>query len=220
MPLMLEHKGFFITFEGPDGSGKSSQINPLASWVRQKGFNVLTTREPGGTDIGEQIRAVIHDLRNIKMKPEAELLLFQAARRQLVEEVILPHLANGGIAISDRYADSTIAYQGYGRGIDLAKLRPIIQFATKGLVPDLTILLNLDPESGLGRRSKSDEWTRLDAESLEFHNKVSAGYMKMANEDPQRWMVVEAGRGIEVIQAEIQSIVFNRLQAVSLLGML
>lgn len=217
---MLEHKGFFITFEGPDGSGKSSQINPLAGWVRQKGFNVLTTREPGGTDIGEQVREVIHNLRNIKMVPETELLLFQAARRQLVEEVILPHLANGGIVISDRYADSTIAYQGYGRGIDLAKLKPIIQIATKGLVPDLTIFLNLDPESGLGRRSKSDEWTRIDAESLEFHRKVSAGYMKIANENPQRWMVVEADRGIEVVQAEIQSIVFNRLQAVGLLGML
>ncbi|MCS7041134.1 MAG: dTMP kinase, partial [Caldilineales bacterium] len=142
----------FITFEGPDGSGKSTQIKLLAERLQAEGHNVLLTREPGGTEIGEQIRAVLHDLKNRAMHPRTELLLYSAARAQLVEQVIRPHLAAGGLILSDRYYDSTLAYQGYGHGLDLTALRQITTFATGGLTPDLTLFLDLDAELGLRRR--------------------------------------------------------------------
>ncbi len=139
----------FITFEGTEGSGKSSQIGALAEYLRQMGYNVLTTREPGGTPIGEQVRAVISNLDNTAMHPRTEILLFQASRAQLVEQVIRPHLSSGGLVLSDRYADSTLAYQGYGYQTDLVKLKTLVDFATGGLKPDLTDLFR----PGCGRRA-------------------------------------------------------------------
>src|SRR5512136_918460 len=129
----------FITLEGPEGSGKTSQIGALAEFLRQKGQDVLTTREPGGTSIGDQIRTVLHSLENTAMHPRTETLLFQSARAQLVEQVIRPQLQRGGIVISDRYADSTLAYQGYGHGLPLDQIRAVIGFATGELKPDLTL---------------------------------------------------------------------------------
>src|SRR5512143_3836472 len=136
----------FITLEGPEGSGKTMQLPKLAEYLRQSGFDVVTTREPGGTSISEQIRTVLHNRENKEMNPRTEILLFQASRAQLVEQVIRPHLAKGGVVLSDRYADSTLAYQGYGHQTDIERLKALIDFATGGLVPDLTILFEIDIE--------------------------------------------------------------------------
>lgn len=201
----------FITIEGPEGSGKTSQIDPLAEFLRQKGFDVLTTREPGGTPIGDQIRAVLHSLDNTAMHPRTEALLFQSARAQLVEQVIRPHLQRGGVVISDRYADSTLAYQGYGHGLPIEQIKVIIRFATGALIPDLTLLLDLDVELGLQRRSKGGDWNRLDAYALEFHRRVREGYHRLAQAEPQRWVILDAAQVPERVQEAIRQVVLERL---------
>lgn len=204
----------FITFEGPDGSGKSTQIKWLAERLRAAGHAVLLTREPGGTEIGEQVRTVLHDLKNRAMQPRAELLLYSAARAQLVGEKIRPHLAAGGIVLSDRFADSTLAYQGYGHGLALAALREITAFATGGLQPDLTLLFDLDPEEGLRRRqADAAEWNRLDAYALEFHQRVRAGYLALLAEAPERWVRLEAAQDREALRAAVWEAVRPRLPA-------
>lgn len=202
----------FITLEGPDGSGKTTQIAPLADFLRQRGLTVLTTREPGGTSIGEQVRTVLHRLDNTAMHPRSETLLYLAARAQLVEEVIRPALARGEIVLSDRFADSTLAYQGYGHGNDLQIVRQLLHFATGGLWPDLTILFDLSADEGLRRRQTGGgEWNRLDAYQLAFHQRVCEGYRALAAQEPQRWVVIDAARPMEVIQQELRAIVESRL---------
>ncbi|MBU0703190.1 MAG: dTMP kinase [Chloroflexi bacterium] len=197
----------FITFEGPDGSGKTTQIRLLAEWLREQGREVVLTREPGGTEIGDQIRAVLHDPYNTAMGARAEILLYSADRAQHVAQLIRPALAAGKVVVSDRYADSTLAYQGYGRGLDLEVLRTITTFATGGLTPDLTIYLDVTPEEGLQRRRLGgDEWNRLDAEALEFHQRVRDGYLKLVEQEPERWVVVNAARSVEEVQAEIRGL--------------
>jgi len=203
----------FITLEGPEGSGKTSQLPRLADYLREQGYDVLTTREPGGTIIGDQVRAVLTRLDNTAMQPRTEILLFLAARAQLVEEVIRPALAQGKIILSDRYADSTLAYQGYGHGVDLALLRLLLDFATDGLRPDLTLLLDVDPAVGLSRRrSSGGEWNRLDAYALEFHQRVRQGYLTMAHQEPTRWRVVDASQPPDVVQSALSQLVLNRLR--------
>lgn len=204
--------GAFITFEGPDGSGKSTQIELLAHHLRSIGWNVLTTREPGGTPIGDQIRNVLHDVTNTEMVSEAEILLYSASRAQLVGQVIRPALAQGATVLSDRYADSTIAYQGYGRGLDLNVLRRITDFATGGLAPDLTIYLDLPVEQGLERKrqalsQRSGEWNRLDQEDVEFHQRVRQGYLELAAAEPERWLIVDARPSVAGIQRRIREAV-------------
>ncbi len=202
----------FITLEGPDGSGKSSQIAPLAEFLRQEGYAVLTTREPGGTSIGDQVRAILMNLQNTEMQPRTEILLFLAARAQIVEQVIRPALGKGAIVISDRYADSTLAYQGYGQGGDLAALRMLLNFATGGLKPDLTLLLDLEAEVGLQRRKFGQgEWNRLDANTLAYHQRVRAGYLQLVREEPQRWVVVDAGQDPARVQADLRAAILQRL---------
>lgn len=204
----------FITLEGPDGSGKTTQAHLLAEWLREQGYGVVLTREPGGTEIGDQIRAVLHDPRNTAMEARAEILLYSADRAQHVAQLIRPALAKGKVVISDRYADSTLAYQGYGRGLDLERLREVTVFATGGLRPDLTLYFDITPEEGLHRREAGGgEWNRLDAEALAFHRRVRAGYLQLIGSDPERWVVVEAARPIEEVQAEIRSVVRERLKA-------
>jgi dTMP kinase len=202
----------FITLEGPEGSGKTSHIQPLSEWLTSQGRQVFTTREPGGTSIGEQIRAVIHDLKNTEMHPHTETLLYQAARAQIVEQVIKPKLAEGCIVISDRYADSTLAYQGYGHQQDLTQVRMLIDYATGGLVPDLTILLDLDVEIGLKRKTKADEWNRLDAYTVEFHQRVHKGYLELAKQEPKRWCVINAELNWEEVQAALRKTIAARLK--------
>jgi dTMP kinase len=205
----------FITLEGPEGSGKTSHLPYLVEFLREKGFTVFPTREPGGTSIGEQIREVLHSLKNTEMHPRTETLLYQAARAQFVEEVVRPRLALEEIVLSDRYADSTIAYQGYGHQQDLGQVRALVSYATGGLVPDLSVLLDVDVELGLERgvkrRAKGGEWNRLDAYTLEFHQRVRKGYLEMVTQEPERWVVVDAGKGWEDVQEELRKVILNKL---------
>lgn len=202
----------FITFEGPDGSGKTTQIRLLAEWLGEQGYEVVLTREPGGTDIGDQVRKVLHDPCNTAMDSRTEILLYSASRAQHVAQLIQPALAAGKIVVSDRYADSTLAYQGYGRGLDLEALRTITGFATDGLTPDLTFYLDIAPEEGLQRKQAGgDEWNRLDAEVPEFHQRVWAGYMELIRQGLERWVVIDAACSVEEVQAEIRALVQARL---------
>ena len=203
----------FITLEGPDGSGKSLQIGELADFLRDRGYQVLTTREPGSTSIGDQIREVIMRMDNKSMNPRTEILLFCAARAQIVAEVIRPNLEKGVVVISDRYADSTLAYQGYGHGLDLTSLRQILSFATGGLIPDLTLLLDIDVEQGLARRhTGGGEWNRLDDYELAFHKRVRQGYLELAASEPNRWKVINASATPSQVQAELRGAVLSRLE--------
>jgi dTMP kinase len=206
----------FITLEGPEGSGKTSHLPHLVEYLREKGYTIFPTREPGGTSIGEQIREVLHSLKNTEMNPRAETLLYQAARAQFVEEVVRPRLALGEIVLSDRYADSTIAYQGYGHQQDLEQVRALVSYATGGLVPNLSVLLDVDVEVGLERgvkrRAKGGEWNRLDAYTLEFHQRVRKGYLEMVKQKPERWVVVDAGMGWDEVQKELQEVILTKLK--------
>ena len=202
----------FITLEGPEGSGKTSHIPDLVRYLREKGFSVFSTREPGGTSIGEQIREVIHDLKNVEMHPRTETLLYQAARAQIVEQVFKTRLAAGEIVISDRYYDSTIAYQGYGHQQDLEEVRMLVKYATGGLVPDLTVLLDVDVEVGRGRKIKHGaEWNRMDAHEIEFYQRVRAGYLEMVKQEPSRWVVIDAVGPWESVQEELRKVIEERL---------
>ncbi len=207
----------FITFEGPDGSGKSTQIELTAGYLREQGYNVLCTREPGGTAIGDQIRAIVHNVANTEMSNRAEVLLYSASRAQLVEQVILPHLRQGGAVVCDRYADSTFAYQGYGRQLDFDALRLITRFATQSLRPDITIYLDISVEEGLQRKVSANnaglgELNRMDRLALEFHQRVRAGYLDMAQAEPDRWLVINASAPVETVQAKIRQRLAQALQ--------
>lgn len=203
----------FITLEGPEGSGKTSHIKPLCDWLEKNGQSVYTTREPGGTPIGEQIRDVIHDMKNTLMHPRTEALLYQAARAQIVEQELRPRLESGQTVLCDRYFDSTLAYQGFGHQvIPLEELRSIIQFATNGLTPDLTILLDLPVEVGIKRKSNQQEWNRLDAFTLDFHQRVREGYHQLVSLEPDRWVVIDADMEWQSIQNKLQKVVASKLQ--------
>jgi dTMP kinase len=203
----------FITLEGPEGSGKTSHVPYLVEYLREKGFTVFPTREPGGTSISEQIRGILHDLKNAEMHPRTETLLYQAARAQIVEQVIRPRLEAGEIIISDRYFDSTIAYQGYGHQQNLDEVRTLVRYATGGLVPELTILLDIDVEAGLKRKTQNGaEWNRLDAYTIEFHQRVRAGYLEMVKREPRRWVIVDASREWNEVQEELRKVILTRLK--------
>ncbi|VAW30504.1 Thymidylate kinase, partial [hydrothermal vent metagenome] len=195
----------FITFEGPEGSGKSSQIKLLAAFLQAQGLSVVTTREPGGTPIGDEIRVCVHNVANTAMTPIAEMLLYSASRAQLVETLIRPSLAAGHIVLCDRFADSTIAYQGYGRGLNLDHLRQVTKIATGGLQPTLTFLLDIDVKRGLARRTGGGlEMNRLDLETVHFHQRVREGYHQLMMAEPDRWVVLDAERPLATIQADLQ----------------
>ena len=203
----------FITLEGPDGSGKTSHMQPLAKWLEGQHYRVHTAREPGGTLISEQIRNILHDLKNTEMHPHTETLLYQAARAQIVEQVLRPKLAEGWIVLSDRYADSTLAYQGYGHQQNMDEVRALVRYATGGLVPDLTLLLDVDVETGLSRRQKSGgEWNRLDAYQLDFHRRVREGYLELARQEPSRWVWVDASRPWEAVQEALRKAILKQVK--------
>ncbi len=202
----------FITFEGPEGSGKSSLIPKLSKTLIEAGFEVVQTREPGGTAIGDQIRDTLLSLKNEEMHPVTETLLFQASRAQHVNQIIKPAIVKGKVVLCDRYADSTMAYQGYGHQRDLETISQLIAYATSNLKPGLTILLDLDVEMGLKRRSgDSGSWNRLDAKEIAFHKRVRAGYLEMAASDPERWARVDASRPLDVVLKDVCKIVLNKL---------
>ena len=200
----------FVTFEGSEGSGKSTQLRLLVEYLQAQGREIVVTREPGGTQIGEQIRDILHDVANTAMTSEAEILLYSAARAQLVREVIRPALAAGKLVLSDRYYDSTYAYQGYGRGLDLTMLRHVTQLATGGLKPDLTIFFDLSVERGLARRvAGGDEMNRMDQQQMAFYERVYAGYQELVTAEPERWHVVNGDRPVGAIQAEVRELLAN-----------
>lgn len=206
----------FITFEGPDGSGKTLQMKPTAEFLQEEGYDVYLAREPGGTSIGDQVREILMKMGNTSMLPRAETLLFCAARAQLVEEIIQPHLEMGEIVLLDRYADSTLAYQGYGHENDIGLIKKVLAFATGGLTPDITFLFDLEPEIGLRRRKKGGgEWNRMDAYQLRYHKRVRDGYLKMASEEPNRWIIIDANQKPAMVQSEIKSTLLLYLSKLS-----
>ena len=181
----------------------------LAEYLRGEcAEEVVLTREPGGTDIGDQVRQVLHSHQNAAMTAEAELLLYNAARAQLVAEVIRPALAANRVVLSDRYADSTLAYQGYGRGLDLHYVRQVIELATGGLRPDLTFLIDVTVEEGLARRAngrqRGEEFNRMDSLSREFYERVRRGYLELMRAEPQRWVRIEGSQDVELVQLELR----------------
>jgi len=199
----------FITFEGVDGSGKTTQARRTVAYLQQYGHDVLYTREPGGTPIGDQVREILLDnMDNTDMHARTELLLFCASRAQLVAEVITPHLEGGGIVICDRYIDSTLAYQGYGHGLNLKGLRHVVNFATGGLLPDVTLYLEITPETALKRRAKGtlfgEDWNRLDDMELAFHQRVHKGYRELLLAEPARFVEIDAIGSPEAIQDSIR----------------
>lgn len=197
--------GIFITFEGPDGAGKSTIINMVA----QQLGNVLLTREPGGIDIAEQIRAVILDKENTAMDPRTEALLYAAARRQHLIEKVKPALDEGKIVLCDRFVDSSLAYQGYARGLGIDEVFAINHFAIENLMPQLTIYFDIEPKLGLERinKNKGREINRLDLENLEFHQKVSAGYHLLIDRFPDRIRCIDASGTVEEVFAETLRII-------------
>ena len=190
----------FIVFEGGDGSGKSTQARNLSQRLRRRSIPVLLTREPGGTPSGESIRRLLKGQRNFR--PMSELLLFEAARAQLVESVIRPGLDGGAAVICDRYTASTVAYQGHGRGLDLALIQQLNEMATGGLVPDLTVLLDLSPLVGLSRRRPAGS-DPFESAPQEFQSKVREGYLAQAAEAPERWLVLDGSRPQSELSREI-----------------
>jgi len=198
-------KGLFITFEGTEGCGKTTQAELLADFFRQKGYEILLTREPGGPKISENIRTILLNKDNVEMLPETEMLLYMASRSQHTGEWILPALKAGKIVISDRYYDSTIAYQGAARKIDRNIIDTIRKYATFGLVPDLTFLVDLPAAVGLSRIKKEDA-DRLEQESLEFHTKVREGFLKIAKEE-SRYYIINGNNSIEEINKDILKII-------------
>jgi dTMP kinase len=208
----------FITFEGPEGSGKTSHIPVLKDYLQGAGYTVTCTREPGGTSIGDQIREVLLSNQNTEMHPRTEILLFQASRTQLVERVIIPSLAREEIVLCDRYADSTIAYQGYGHQVDLDQLYTIVEFATGGLKPDLSILLDIEVEAGLKRREQDGDVNRLDAFVLGFHQRVRDGYHEIVKTEPERWAVVDANQAFDDVQRDLRKVVTQKLTALATKG--
>lgn len=194
----------FITFEGVEGCGKTTQVRLLAERLEQRGVPVHMTREPGGAVISEQIRALVLDAKYHEMEPLTEALLYEAARAQFVRQIVRPALAAGMLVLCDRFADSTLAYQGYGRGLDLPTLETLNRIATGHLTPDLTILLHVPVVAGLQRRQQGGVWDRLDAAGRDFHERVATGYATLAAENAgERWHVVDGTGNIEAVAATV-----------------
>jgi len=209
------NKGVFITFEGPEGSGKTTQANLLCDNLEKKGLPILHTREPGGTVISEKIRALLLDPGNIKMEPTTELLLYAASRAQHVEELIRPFLAKGGVVICDRFSDATVAYQGYGRQLDMKLIKALNGIATGGLDPDITFLLDIPTEDGLRKAIHTlkqytlpGQGDRMEQAGLEFHKRVRSGYIKLAKNKKRNIKTIDATASIE----EIHSVILNMLE--------
>jgi dTMP kinase len=196
----------FISLEGVEGCGKSTQARLLAEYITGLGYSVVLTREPGGTPIAEQIREILLEPRNTDMTNITELLLYLASRAQHVDQLIRPALAEGKVVICKRFSDATIAYQGYARGLDLDSLEQVNRIATGGLEPDLTLLLDLKAEDGLSRK-REDHWDRLESENADFHSKVRKGYLAIARRSPQRVEVIDAEGSIEDVHLRIRECV-------------
>jgi dTMP kinase len=215
-PQHASGRGVFFTLEGPEGAGKTTQTRLLAEYLRTNGRTVVCVREPGGTPIGEQIRALLLDPRRREMDPIAEMLLFAASRAQLVVQVIAPTLCAGQDVVCDRYVDASLAYQGVGRGIGVEVVRTINAVATAGVYPDLTFLLDIDVATGLERaRAETAVWTagdRMEQEVLAFHQRVREGFLSLAQKEPQRIQVIDARGPVHAVQRAIQATVAQTLR--------
>jgi dTMP kinase len=204
-------KGLFISFEGIEGTGKTIQSKLLCEYLIEKGFQAVLTEEPGGTRIGRTIRDILLSIDNTEMTPVTELLLYNASRMQHVQEVILPALKKGIVVITDRFSDSTVAYQGYGRGIELDLINTIERIVTGGLKPDITLLLDLDVTVGLQRNKGINKEDRLELEDITFHKRVRDGYHALAAKEPERIHVIDASKSIEHIHGSIKNIAHDLL---------
>lgn len=196
---MTAKKGIFITMEGPDGAGKSTQIDLLKKYLEDKGYNILLTRDPGGNDISEAIRGIILNKDFTEMGYMTELLLYASARAQLVKENIKPALEAGTAVIADRFVDSSAVYQGIGRDLGIDTVYKVNEFALQGIMPDMTILMDLDAEVGLARKKNQAELDRMERESVDFHKKVVAGYRDLADRYPERILKVDAALQVQEI---------------------
>lgn len=201
-----------ITFEGIEGSGKSTQIELLHDYLKGKGHEVIRTREPGGTALGEALRKVLLQ-KDLHVLPLSEVLVFMAVRAQHIEEVIMPALAAGKIVLCDRFTDASYAYQGYGRGVDLGIIGTFNRLVTKGVTPNLTILLDCDVTMGLDRKQiNNPQSDRFEEEEVSFHEEIRKGYLKLAEEDAKRFFVINAKTGIDAVQKTIRSRVAQLLE--------
>jgi dTMP kinase len=208
------YMSYFITLEGVEGSGKSTLINFIRDSIESNGKKVVVTREPGGIDIAEQIRSVILDKKNIKMDGRTEALLYAAARRQHLVETVIPSLNEGNIVLCDRFIDSSLAYQGYARGLGINEVFSVNKFAIEDLMPDLTLYLDLDPQIGLNRiaKNKGREINRLDLEEINFHVKVREGYEEVMKMFPERMVRIDANQDIGKVMADINEVLISRLK--------
>lgn len=207
----------FVSFEGGEGSGKTTIINKLKVELEKLGYQVVQTREPGGSRIAESIRSVILSVENVKMDPRTEALLYAASRRQHLSEVILPSLENKQFVLCDRFIDSSLAYQGYARGLGIKEIYELNQFATEGLLPGLTIYLDLDPELGLKRiKDNNRVCNRLDLEKLDFHKKVRQGYLEIAQMFPERIKVLDGSLSKDKLFEEVKDTVLKHILKVSI----
>ena len=204
-------QGYFISLEGGEGAGKSTQNKRIVSWLREQGGAVVEAREPGGTAVSEQIRRVLLDTRNAGLNATAELLLMFAARSQLVQEVILPALANGKIVVCDRFADASYAYQGGGRQLGAETVAVIEKLVLKGLQPDLTLLFDVPVELGMQRVAGRGAADRFEIESVRFFERVRNAYLQRANADPQRFRVIDASQDEDQVWQKVKSILQERL---------
>ncbi|HEL2460377.1 TPA: dTMP kinase [Streptococcus suis] len=204
--------GFFITFEGPDGAGKTTVLQQLLPALQELGQEVVTTREPGGVAIAEEIRNIILNPANTAMDDKTELLLFIAARRQHLKEKILPPLVQGKLLLIDRFIDSSIAYQGFGRGLDIDDIHWLNQFATDGLKPDLTLYFDIDTEEGLARiaRNADRDVDRLDMEKADMHRRVRQGYLSILEQEPERLVKIDASQPLEAVVADALAVIKKR----------
>ncbi|PDM39442.1 MULTISPECIES: dTMP kinase [unclassified Geobacillus] len=207
-------KGRFFSFEGPDGAGKTTMITKLESFLREKGFDVLLTREPGGVRIAEEIRSIILNPKHTEMDGRTEALLYAAARRQHLLEKIIPAIKAGKIVLCDRFVDSSLAYQGFARGLGIDEILQINQFAIDGFFPSLTIYFDIDPKIGLERiqKNKQREINRLDMESLSFHYKVREGYLKIAERFSDRIIVIDASKPVDEVFAMTIAAVMDQIE--------
>lgn len=206
-------KGLFIVFEGPEGSGKTTILKTVEKYLKELELEFITTREPGGISISEQIREVILNRDNVAMDGRTEALLYAAARRQHLVEKVIPALDQGKIVLCDRFVDSSLAYQGYARGLGMENVMKVNEFAINGYMPDLTILFDLDPEVGLKRiaENKDREVNRLDLEGLNFHRKVREAYHILAERYKERIRVIDAGKALEEVIVDVHNIIYNFL---------
>ena len=202
--------GLFVAFEGGEGAGKSTQARRLAEWLRDAGHRVLLTREPGGTVVGTALRSIVLDPATGELSPRTEALLYAADKAEHVDAVVLPALQAGTVVLTDRYVDSTLAYQGAGRALSATELEPVARWATRDLRPQLTVLLDVDPRTGTTRFTGRD---RLESEPMEFHDRVREEFLELAAADPEHYLVVDAGGDVHTIAQRVRAAVEPLLSA-------